>query len=33
MQEFSQLASELADEAGKIVRKYYRQPFGLNLKY
>lgn len=32
MQEFSQLASELADEAGKIVRKYYRQPFDVISK-
>ena len=27
MQEFSELANRLADEAGDIVRKYYRKPF------
>ena len=27
MQEFVELAKRLADEAGEIVRKYYRTPF------
>jgi inositol-phosphate phosphatase / L-galactose 1-phosphate phosphatase / histidinol-phosphatase len=32
MQEFKQLASKLADEAGKIIRKYYRTPFNIDQK-
>lgn len=32
MQEFIQLANTLADEARKIVKKYYRQPFDIEQK-
>lgn len=32
MQEFKQLASQLAEEAGKIIRKYYRTPFDIDQK-
>ena len=32
MQEFTQLASQLADAAGEIIKKYYRQPFAIEQK-
>ena len=32
MQEFKELASRLADEAGKIIKQYYRQPFEIETK-
>jgi len=32
MQEFTTLAKSLADEAGEIIRKYYRQPFDIERK-
>jgi inositol-phosphate phosphatase/L-galactose 1-phosphate phosphatase/histidinol-phosphatase len=32
MQEFKQLASLMADEAGEIIRKYFRQPFEVETK-
>jgi len=32
MQEFTQLASQLADAAGEIIKKYYRQPFDIEQK-
>ena len=32
MQEFKALANRLADEAGEIIRKYYRQPFDIEAK-
>ena len=32
MQEFKALANDLADEAGKIVKKYYRTPFEVESK-
>lgn len=32
MQEFFELANTLADEAGKIVKKYYRTPFDIEQK-
>ena len=32
MQEFKALANHLADEAGKIARKYYRTPFDIEAK-
>ena len=32
MQEFAELASQLADAAGEIVKKYYRQPFDIEQK-
>ncbi len=32
MQEFVALANRLADEAGEIVRQYYRQPFEVETK-
>lgn len=32
MQEFAQLASQLADAAGEIIKKYYRQPFDIEQK-
>ena len=33
MQEFIALANMLADEVGNIVRKYYRQPFDVEIKH
>ncbi len=32
MQEFKALANRLANEAGKIIRKFYRQPFDIKAK-
>lgn len=32
MQEFIALANRMADEAGEIVKKYYRQPFDVEAK-
>lgn len=32
MQEFAQLASQLADAAGEIIKKYYRRPFDIEQK-